>query len=86
MQAKLGKTPEARRQLESMLSATHKFGYRLYEFQARLALGEIELWSDARLRGLIWRLSKRMPKPRERCLSLTRRGPCNKPKRRNRYR
>jgi len=30
-----------------MLSATHKQGYRLYELQARLALGEIGLWSSS---------------------------------------
>jgi eukaryotic-like serine/threonine-protein kinase len=45
VQAKSGKTAEARRQLESMLSSTHKFGYRLYELHARLALAEIESWS-----------------------------------------
>jgi tetratricopeptide (TPR) repeat protein/TolB-like protein len=47
VQAKSGKFPEARQQLEAMLSATHKHGYRLYEFQARLALAEIDLWSSS---------------------------------------
>lgn len=47
VQAKSGKNTEAHRQLESILSSTHKFGYRLYEFQTRLELGEIELWSGS---------------------------------------
>src|SRR6266478_3258082 len=47
LQAKSGKPAEARQQLESMLSTTHKHGYRLYELQARLALGEIGLWSGS---------------------------------------
>ena len=47
VQAKSGKPAEARQQLESMLSTTHKQGYRLYELQARLALGEIGLWSSS---------------------------------------
>jgi eukaryotic-like serine/threonine-protein kinase len=47
VQAKSGKAAEARQQLESMLSTTHKYGYRLYELQARLALGEIALWSGS---------------------------------------
>ncbi len=47
VQAKLGKTAEARQQLELMLSTTHKQGYRLYELQARLALEEIVLWSGS---------------------------------------
>jgi serine/threonine protein kinase/tetratricopeptide (TPR) repeat protein len=45
--AKSGKAAEARQELETMLSSTHKYGYRLYEYQARLALGEIELWSGS---------------------------------------
>ena len=40
-----GKTSEANRQLETMLATTRKFGYRSFEFQARLALAEIELQS-----------------------------------------
>jgi tetratricopeptide (TPR) repeat protein/tRNA A-37 threonylcarbamoyl transferase component Bud32/TolB-like protein len=47
VQAKSGEAAEARQQLESMLSTTRKHGYRLYELQARLALGEIELWSGS---------------------------------------
>ena len=47
VQAKSGKAAEARQQLESMVSTTHKHGYRLYELQARLALGEIALWSGS---------------------------------------
>jgi tetratricopeptide (TPR) repeat protein len=43
VQAKSGKTGDARRELEGMLAAARKFGYRLYELQARLALAEIEL-------------------------------------------
>jgi tetratricopeptide (TPR) repeat protein len=43
VRATLGKNAEARQQLESTLSSTRKFGYRLYELQTRLALGEIEL-------------------------------------------
>ena len=46
--AKLGKWAEARRELESMLATARKFGYRSYEYQARLALGEIDLWSGAK--------------------------------------
>jgi serine/threonine protein kinase/tetratricopeptide (TPR) repeat protein len=38
-----GKTAEARRELEATLTSAHKLGYRLYEYQARLALAEIEL-------------------------------------------
>src|SRR6266404_2030535 len=47
VQAKSGKAAEARQQLEAMVSTTHKHGYRLYELQARLALGEIGLWSGS---------------------------------------
>ena len=47
VQAKSGKAAEARQQLESMVSTTHKYGYRLYELQARLALAEIALWSGS---------------------------------------
>ena len=47
VQAKSGKAAEARQQLESMVSTTHKYGYQLYELQARLALGEIALWSGS---------------------------------------
>jgi eukaryotic-like serine/threonine-protein kinase len=47
VQAKSGKSADARKQLETMLAAMRKFGYRLYELQARLALAEIELWSGS---------------------------------------
>jgi eukaryotic-like serine/threonine-protein kinase len=43
VKAKSGKTAEARQELEEMQASAHKFGYRLYELQARLTLGEIEL-------------------------------------------
>ncbi len=42
VQAKAGKTAEALQALNSMLASTRKFGYRLYEYEARLAIGEIE--------------------------------------------
>ena len=45
VKAKSGKVVEARQELETMLASAHKFGYRIYEYEARLALGEIELWS-----------------------------------------
>lgn len=47
VKAKSGKTSEALSELETVLSSTRKFGYRLYEYQARLAIGEIELWSGS---------------------------------------
>jgi len=43
VKTKTGKTAEARRELEATLTSAHKLGYRLYEYQARLALAEIEL-------------------------------------------
>jgi hypothetical protein len=33
----------ARKELDAMLASARKYGYVSYEFQARLALGEIEL-------------------------------------------
>jgi len=42
VKAKSGKVAEARNELEAMVAATHKAGYRLYEYQGRLLLGEIE--------------------------------------------
>jgi hypothetical protein len=50
-----------------MIDSTRRFGYRPFEYQGRLALGEIELWSgsatavsqlnalerDARAQGLL---------------------------------
>ena len=47
VKAKSGEAAEARQELESTLASTRKFGYRLYELQVRLALGEIELWSGS---------------------------------------
>lgn len=43
VQARSGKNAEARQELAWTLSSTRKFGYRLYELQTRLALGEIEV-------------------------------------------
>jgi eukaryotic-like serine/threonine-protein kinase len=45
--AKSGKWAQAREELESMLSSARKFGYRPYEYQARLALAEIDLWAGS---------------------------------------
>jgi tetratricopeptide (TPR) repeat protein len=47
VKAKLGKLAEAREELESMITSARRFGHRPYEYQARLALGEIELWSGS---------------------------------------
>jgi tetratricopeptide (TPR) repeat protein len=47
VKAKSGKTAEARSELDAALTSAHKFGYRLYEFQIRLAQGEIDLWSGS---------------------------------------
>ena len=47
VKAKLGKTAQAREELESMLASARKSGYRHYEFEARLALAEIEQWSGS---------------------------------------
>jgi len=43
IRAKSGKTAEGLQALAATVSSAHKFGYRLYEYQARLAIGEIEL-------------------------------------------
>jgi eukaryotic-like serine/threonine-protein kinase len=67
VKAKLGKSAQAREELESMIASARKSGYRCYEYEARLALGEIERWSgsasavthltalerDARAKGLL---------------------------------
>jgi hypothetical protein len=67
IKAKVGKWAQAREELQSMLASARKSGFRSYEFEARLALGEIELWSgsasaiahltalerDARAQGLL---------------------------------
>ena len=47
VKAKLGKNTEARQELETMQASAHKFGYRIYEYEARLAIGEIELWTGS---------------------------------------
>jgi serine/threonine protein kinase/tetratricopeptide (TPR) repeat protein len=49
VKAKLGKWAEARQELESMIASARRFGYRPFEYQGRLALGEIELWSGSAL-------------------------------------
>jgi len=43
VRVKTGKVAEARKELETVLSSAHKLEYRLYEYQARLALAEIEM-------------------------------------------
>lgn len=43
VKAKLGKSLEGLQELESAIYSAHKFGYRLYELQLRLALDEIKL-------------------------------------------
>jgi eukaryotic-like serine/threonine-protein kinase len=67
VKAKSGKWAGGRQELESMLTSARKFGYRPYEYEARLAMGEIDLWSgspsaeaglialenDARAQGLL---------------------------------
>jgi hypothetical protein len=67
VKAKSGKSAEVRQELESMVSSSRRFGYRLFEYQGRLALCEIEHWSrsplatahlsslerDARAKGLL---------------------------------
>ncbi len=67
VKAKLGKWAEAREELQSMIASARRFGYLPFEYQGRLALGEIDLWSgsaaavsglnalerDARARGLL---------------------------------
>jgi tetratricopeptide (TPR) repeat protein/TolB-like protein len=47
--AKAGKASEANKELEAMLASTRKFGYRYYEYQARLEAAEIELQSRSAL-------------------------------------
>ena len=47
IKAKSGKTSEALQEVQATLNSARKFGYRLYEYQARLAIGEIELGSGA---------------------------------------
>jgi serine/threonine protein kinase/tetratricopeptide (TPR) repeat protein len=47
VKAKSGQAPEARRELESMIASTRKYGYRLSEYNARFALAEIEMASSS---------------------------------------
>jgi hypothetical protein len=42
VKAKMGKWAQARAELDSMLASARKFGYRAYEFEGRLAQGEID--------------------------------------------
>ena len=47
VQARSGQPARARKELEATLVSVRQFGYRLYEFQVRLALGEVALRSGA---------------------------------------
>jgi serine/threonine protein kinase/tetratricopeptide (TPR) repeat protein len=47
VKAKSGQTAEALQSLQTQLSSARKFGYLLYEYQLRLAIGEIDLWSGS---------------------------------------
>ena len=47
VKAKLGKFAEARKEAEAARDSAHKFGYKVYEYQARLALCEIAMWSNS---------------------------------------
>jgi eukaryotic-like serine/threonine-protein kinase len=47
VKTKSGKMSEAKKALEAMLASARKFGYRSYEYEARLALAEIELQSHS---------------------------------------
>jgi eukaryotic-like serine/threonine-protein kinase len=47
VRARLGKGAEAHREVESVLASARKFGYRPYEYEARLALAEFELGSGS---------------------------------------
>jgi tetratricopeptide (TPR) repeat protein len=67
VKAQSGELPQARQELESVITSARKLGYRSYEYQGRLDLGEIELASgsvsaharlaalesDARAQGLL---------------------------------
>jgi len=46
VRAAIGGTAEATQSLEATLAEANKYGYLGYQFEARLALGEIELNSD----------------------------------------
>ena len=47
VKAKSGKSADARKELEATLSSASKFGYRLYEYEARLTIGEVDLASGS---------------------------------------
>jgi hypothetical protein len=47
VKGKMGKTAEARQELETQLALARKHGYQLYEYEVRLALCNVELWSGA---------------------------------------
>jgi len=47
VKAKQGEARVALQELAAMQASAHKYGYRLYEFQARLAIGEIETASGS---------------------------------------
>jgi serine/threonine protein kinase/tetratricopeptide (TPR) repeat protein len=47
VKAKSGKAADALKELNTTLNSAHKFGYRLYELQIRLAMGEIEMASGS---------------------------------------
>ena len=49
VKAKAGKTSDANKQLETVLASARKSGYRSFEYQARLALAEIELQTHSPL-------------------------------------
>ena len=52
VKAKSGNEVGARKELDAMLASARKYGYLSYEFQARLALGEIDLPSPSAKSGL----------------------------------
>ena len=47
VKARSGNWNQARAELEGVIASTHTIGYRWYEYQARLALAEIDLWSGS---------------------------------------
>jgi len=47
VKAKFGKTPEARMELDNAIASARQFGYRIYEYQLRLALAEIGMSPNA---------------------------------------
>jgi tetratricopeptide (TPR) repeat protein len=51
VKARSGKYAEARKEGEAARDSAHKFGYKVYEYQARLALCEIEMWSASAAAG-----------------------------------